>query len=361
MIYLIAGNGTPNFGDELIVASWLRFYREHGYNGHICVDGRGSHPTKKLLKKYENVEFLSNNIPRHRAGLEGSYAFFFTKGVDFARKNVDRFRGVRAFHFLGGGYTGAHWRNVMRLLGAATELGSILNVPVVATGVGFEPFVELSAEDRHAWKFVIERFAFLECRDEVSFRSLLGINERAGWGLSFGLDDAYLYPPDTTRHDGKWLHLSGFSEEGIFGKDGRAILPGLADSFDRVKFWVCSKADALVYDELQKIFSFIEPITNHELINDGLPISKDDFMLTGRFHPHLLAARVGISGYYFSGSAYYRGKHGLVSSLGSRFRNGKNQKICVFSAVEAKMTAAEEGRVETKQSVARRVVALLNL
>jgi hypothetical protein len=33
MLYLISGNGEPNFGDELIALNWIKYYRDRGYEG----------------------------------------------------------------------------------------------------------------------------------------------------------------------------------------------------------------------------------------------------------------------------------------------------------------------------------------
>jgi hypothetical protein len=50
-----------------------------------------------------------------------------------------------------------------------------------------------------------------------------------------------------------------------------------------------------------------------------LPVSVGDFMLTARFHPHLLAARLGAIGVYTDGGFYYKPKHGSIIRLGSPF------------------------------------------
>lgn len=361
MLYLIAGNGAPNFGDELLVQHWLQFYRESGYAGPIIVDGKGGEPTAQLLQGFTGVEFLHTNIPRHKEGLDVSYAEFFEEGVKFARNNVARFKGVQAFHFLGGGYTGAHWKNVLRLLGGVTELGSLLNVPVFATGIGIEPFLDANEADLRAWDTVIQRFSILECRDEASFRRLLSISKGTAYNISFGLDDSFLYPVRTTQHSGRWLHLSGFSSSAVVGKSGIDGLKALAEDFDKILFWICAKADRKVFDDLQGQIPAIERISNRSLLNDGLPLNAGDFMITGRFHPHLLAARVGLSGYFYSGSDFYRNKHDLVQLLGSPFQHLPTAEPKVFEGSSEPMLLGEKGRIEEKRRLAERIAYFLGI
>src|SRR5690606_1834970 len=102
-------------------------------------------------------------------------------------------------------------------------------------------------------------------------------------------------------------------------------------------------------------------ISNFDLLRKGLPLSPSDFMLTARFHPHLMAARVGMSGYYTVGSAFYGNKHGLVSELGSTFRRIGSGPVTTFSEVPHRMLQAEQGRVEEKHRVAQRILSLLRL
>ncbi|HXS16186.1 MAG TPA: hypothetical protein VN764_03305, partial [Polyangiaceae bacterium] len=59
MIYLIGGSGGPNYGDELLMALWVRYYREMGYHGPIVVDCRGRQSSERLHGHFENVYFTS--------------------------------------------------------------------------------------------------------------------------------------------------------------------------------------------------------------------------------------------------------------------------------------------------------------
>ena len=50
-----------------------------------------------------------------------------------------------------------------------------------------------------------------------------------------------------------------------------------------------------------------------------IPVGVSNYMLTERFHPHLIGARLGFGGAFVSRSGYYDAKHGSVIELGSKF------------------------------------------
>lgn len=358
MIYLIAGNGAPNFGDELIVENWLRYYREMGYSGPLVVDGKGAKATEQLLRDYGDVKFIKG-IPRHAEGLEGSYADFYSLGVEFARQNLREFEEVQGIHCLGGGYASANWNNATRLLGAAGELGRLLNVPVVATGLGISPFNTYEENDGATWKKILDSFRIFECRDAESFTELLSLVGKDTSSLSLGLDDAFLYPVKAQRHNGKWLHLSGFTSK-IFKSDSSEAFEKLMDQFDKTVFWICSKPDLLIYEELVKQYPNIKKLSNERLLNSGLPLMQADFMVTGRFHPHMQAARRGLHGYFIAESGFYRTKHGLVTELGSPFKQ-LEKNLELFGSDSSVMSKLDRGRVESKRRVGFEIVCLLGV
>ena len=360
MLYLVAGNGAPNFGDELIVKLWLQFYRDAGYTGPIVVDGKGAVATKKLLGHFDNVEFRKVFIPRHKQKMDGNYLDFAYAGYEFANNNLDAFRSVKAIHFLGGGYTNSSWPNVTRLLGGAAEIARKIGIPIVATGLGLDPFLPMDSATRKVWAEIIGCFSFFECRDYKSWSKMMEITEGNHLGITHGLDDCFLYPVHRDQHAGRWLHLSGFSEKGILGKGGHQFLSDLMTNFDQTVFWTCSESDFDTLTALQSVFPHIKRVSNFDLLRYGVPIEENDFMITLRFHPHLLAARSGISGYYFYFSKFYETKHNMVLDLGSGFKK-MGSHTGIFEGRSENMVAADKARVEEKNIVARKVFAHLGL
>lgn len=357
MLYLIAGNGSPNFGDELIVRNWIQFYRDNGFGGKIVVDGKGYLASQKLIRGFGDVSFISG-IPRHADGVNGSYSDFYILGERYAIENLENFKSVKAFHFLGGGYASANWKNSTRMLSTVANLGERLGVKVAATGMGIAPFSSVDDLDVDAWKKILRNFCYFECRDEESYLYLSGFLDKAkGDSVLFGLDDAFLFPVSKVAHDGKWLHLSGFSRKSIVG-DSVQGAKKFFSRFDKVLFWTCSKTDSRLFEELSDLFPEMERFGNERLLNHGLPLSMGDFMITGRFHPHLQAARSGILGYYTANSGFYKTKHGLVKKLGSSFRS-MPKVLETFDADRSGMLQHEDRRVEQKQRVGKEILGML--
>jgi hypothetical protein len=360
MLYLIAGNGSPNFGDELIVQNWLRFYRDNGYSGPIVVDGKGAKATESLLRGFGEVEFVKK-IPRHADGVDGLYEDFFALGSAYGETHSSEFSNVVAIHFLGGGYASANWYNATRVLGAAAAVAKKWDIPLVATGLGIAPFNVVSQSGKEAWRSVVESFSIFECRDLESYRALLEIcGRKAASGLRLGLDDAFLYPVPVKRHSGRWLHLSGFTPRAFLGSSSADSFAEFMNIFDKVVFWTCSKPDAALYPALVAAFPRIERYGNERLLNSGMPLMREDFMITGRFHPHLEAARRGMSGYFSADSGFYRTKHGLLLQLGSNFRAAPDV-LADFSAEASVMVKADAGRVEEKRRVGEQILSLIGL
>jgi len=355
MLYLIAGNGAPNYGDELIVQNWLRFYREIGYLGPITVDGKGADRSRQLLSGYGDVQFVKG-LPRHADGMHGTYTDFAELGALQVRERLSDFRDVIALHFLGGGYLSANWNNATRLIGGAVEIASLNDIPLIATGLGLAPFNFMSTDDHRTWEKLISAFSLLEVRDIESYRTLLNISAKKGnLSLLLGLDDAFLFPVKAQRHEGRWLHLSGFSENPGWLE---ASIKDLLKQYDEVIFWICSVPDSQLYRSLSKRFPNIQKIGNFQLLNHGLPLMQDDFMISARFHPHLQASRRGVSGAYLAESDFYRVKHGLVSELGSTFQPFGNT-LKVNRGRDGKMQRADPGRVDYKTRIGQMVCEII--
>src|SRR6187551_1563280 len=124
MIYLIGGSGGPNYGDELLMALWVRYYREMGYHGPIVVDCRGRQSSERLHGHFENVYFTSF-IKKLATGRGGSFATHVANGRAFIDEHPGElteklaeagvcglgwnWNQVRHVHLFGGGYINGKW------------------------------------------------------------------------------------------------------------------------------------------------------------------------------------------------------------------------------------------------------------
>ncbi len=89
---------------------------------------------------------------------------------------------------------------------------------------------------------------------------------------------------------------------------------------------------------------------------DKFPVHRGDAMITNRFHPHLLAARAGATGYFDSSGEYYRTKHDAVLALGSPFKPLSKLEGGGFFALSGALDFQEDQiRVKQKRVLVERI------
>jgi hypothetical protein len=92
------------------------------------------------------------------------------------------------------------------------------------------------------------------------------------------------------------------------------------EAFDRILFWECvPSSDRSIFERVRQSLPRTKLYPIRELVDAPLPVSKGDFMLSARFHPHLLGARLGAHGAYIADGEYYDVKHGSAVECGSGF------------------------------------------
>lgn len=335
MIYLIGGSGGPNFGDELILRAWLDQYRGAGLAGRLWVD----HKIRANGPRYHplpGVRFLARLKLLAQAKGEGSFMAFVRRGIEYVRTDPDRFlrgrldpddaaspawREVRLIHLYGGGYISGNWPNSGFLLGLVSELARVLGVKVAATGLGLSPLPTLAGpQDVALLRSCLDAFTVFECRDLESHAELAGL---LGFhpGIITGSDDAFLMAPRPGPAGmPKTLHVSMYAQlldEPTAAALGAAIA-GIAGEFQRLAFWACTVEDGRAYEALRARVPGLVRLEVEDLL-PWPPLAPADFMITARFHPHLLAARMGMNGRYLARSPYYHSKHRAVLRWGSPF------------------------------------------
>jgi hypothetical protein len=317
---LVGGAGVPNFGDELIMWKWLDWLRS---NSHI--------PDHKIVLEINHRKvgkslgygdfyntFVSGDVASARAGNRSqNFSQMFDRGYDFfsshggysgARRLTDRLSRASVFHLHGGGYLNDYWPFHAFSLGLACAAKNKFGCKAIATGLGLGPFS--SGESTSRIRTATEIFDYFEVRDQVS-------KDLAGERAVLGLDDVFLSSVQHKTVSGRTLHLSliGKSDDNLLKA---SVSKELIDSFDKVYFWVCSPQDAENYAALGSRYREIIPLTMVDLLGK-IPVGVSNYMLTERFHPHLIGARLGFGGAFVSRSGYYDAKHGSVIELGSKF------------------------------------------
>lgn len=363
-VFLVGGAGVPNYGDELIVDHWLRWYTARGITpADICVSGASD----KVLSKLFGVRFpgLRTSMTARSARFSYNIKDFFEavargiQSLDEGNPEADKLRSelsdTAVFHLHGGGYLNNKWPTHGFLLGLAAAAKREFGCRVVGTGLGLGPLAEPNREQAETLASTLASFDIFEVRDKPSFDF---VNDQSLHPSAIlGLDDAFLWPVLTEERVGSTLHLA------LRGDDiGSAIASRLAEefvrSFDHHIFWVCATDDARAYSQVAKRFPYVDIETTSTLLG-RIVVSPSAVMITQRFHPHLIGARVGMQGLYRSGSDYYDVKHGSLVELGSAFTT---QDLAGFEArpslqrQHGRMVSEDPSRVAWKQSLATSIL-----
>lgn len=370
MIVLVGGGGIPNYGDELIINNWLRWYRSHLPNLEFDLTVEGarrsilrntfadrfptvtwSHALRDARLKFRQEGFWG----ALEAGLNADVS-----EVDAVQRAFRRASDTSLFHIHGGGYINGKWPSHAFVLGVAATANAQNGTKAIATGIGLSPLNAPDAPCRELLDQMVDGFEFLEVRDQWSYDYLVDnlTGERRN-KIIRGLDDAFLYPVPARSAGNRTLHLSLRDDAA-----GESIIERLSSryvgSFDRHRFWVCKPDDAAAYVKLAGKFRFFELVGTSQLLEDPY-LGPNDVMITERFHPHLQAARVGATGVYWSGSEYYDTKHGSLVELGSPLVPDSQTEFQRqdVPGIASDMAIHDPEYVSQKQAIARRALSLV--
>ncbi|WP_110589644.1 polysaccharide pyruvyl transferase family protein [Microbacterium suaedae] len=370
MILLVGGGGIPNYGDELIINNWLKWYHDSGLidNQSMIVEGYRSSVLRNMFADRFPRARWSHTIREARVK-HRSLDFWgaLARGLNVANSTDDA--GQHSFreaseaslmHIHGGGYINGKWPSHAFVLGLASAAREKSDTRAITTGIGISPLAEPDTDQRKILDRAIESFDFVEVRDVWSYeylrRNLSGDRPNK---IVLGLDDAFLYRVESTGQDHRTLHLA-LRDDPQADSIIERLTNKFVGSFDRHLFWVCKHTDAGAYVKVANRFRLFELAGTTQLVEDPR-LGPNDTLITERFHPHLQAARSGASGVYWSGSEYYDTKHGSLVDLGSPFvaDDGKEFGGLKPAKSPSKMRVDDPENIATKQGLARRALKLL--
>ena len=304
IIYLIGTSGAPNYGDELITATWLRYYAETFPETEVWVDtprpGQsavlhgGIHPRARFVDTLfhgcwiapsEEVEDLISFgdrlasepglLPREATGIE-----------EFSR--------IALVHVMGGAYLNKIWPRHFLLLGAAAAIARNNSVPVALTGAALTPFPD-SGQDAVAK--LLSEFHVVDVRDQATKSAL----EHAVPHLTFTGDDALLY-----GGDGRLDHQSPHKVLIAVQNDMLSEpLEAVADYVVRtIQLWKADESrvtivesmppdDAALAPLLSERLSKVEVLPFSHLWRSHFPAPPRARWITTRYHAHLMGALAG--------------------------------------------------------------------
>ncbi len=337
-VYLVGTPGHPNYGDELIAATWLAHLARVAPDAEVWLDCPNPGPSEVLLGHlHPNVRFTDTfwRLCWHAPSDEPWEVAAFVRRAVHDPGLVPRWvAGITVaaradvVHLVGGGYINGIWPRHIGLpaaAGAATELSG---GRAVMTGQGLWPLAEDAAP---LLRSLAARFDVVDLRDEPS-RDLVGAATVAGGtgdDVFLGVD-ASLYRSDDLREIMVCLQsdmlevtvpaLAGFLLDTLREWGVRPGQVGIVEGIPGVD----REVFALVEHELPdaRFYAF------SEIMDAGLPAATGQCWLSTRFHTHLVAAAAGASGVAVSvNPGYYTNKHRSLIERGSNWSLSEGLRI----------------------------------
>lgn len=329
LYYLVGTSGHPNYGDELIAATWLRYLARNAPDADVWLDCPAPGPAGVLLGDlHPNVHFVDtlwrlcwaapSNEPWEvnefvqRAIHHPGAAPRWVHGIELiARADV--------VHVIGGGYVNDIWPMHVGLLSGVIAAVRRSGGRAATSGAGLWP---VAPNGQAVLRHLATQFDVLDVRDAPS-AGIVGSAatvSRTGDDLFFGLEP-HLYRTDGDSREVMICMQSDLVEVGV---------PALADFLaDTLRTWDVSDddlgvvecipgADRTVFSWIERAFPRARFYPFSEVWDQGMPAIAGQTWISTRFHPHLVAAAVGATGLAVSVSkTYYETKHRSLVERGS--------------------------------------------
>ncbi|MFW7355873.1 polysaccharide pyruvyl transferase family protein [Brucella tritici] len=342
---LIGAVGGPNFGDEVILASWIKIIREFDSCSVILCDGYNSDNVAKFVDGdvytlkpdeslwactysavSEHVHDSSNSWGEIQASFyDPSRAWNAINCVEAVKRhNIDQ------IHIIGGGYLNELWPANYIILLLARLIAWQSGARIIATGLGLIPTRQ---DDVSGLVGILSTFDSVDVRDVESYDLLKRL---APGQISFSGDDALLfvnngrvdYPlqimdvPTLVICLQNDLFPGDAAAADLFSTSAMELLKSYG--IESIIYAAAMAADVRGPSEALRCqlesngfsISLLDP---KQLTEDGFPVSIGGLTITSRYHPHLLAALSGFRGVALSATGYYDTKHQAVRNMGSKW------------------------------------------
>lgn len=363
-LYLVATTGHPNYGDELIAATWLKYLARVAPESEVWLDCPNPGPSEVLLGHlHPRVRFTDTfwrlcweapsdgpwevaSFVQHAINNPGM-APRWVAGIELAAK-------VDVVHVIGGGFINGIWPRHIGLLAASVAAVRRSGGRAVMTGQGLWPV----AEDAHSLlRNLVAQFEVVDVRDEPSTELLSSCGHITATGddMFFGIEPA-LYRTEDLREimvclqsdllDVSVPAMAGFLLDTLRDWGAQPEQVGFVEGIPRVD----REVFGLVEHDLPgaRFYPF------SEIIDYGLPAAANQRWLSTRFHTHLMAAAAGAQGVAVSiNSGYYTNKHRSLIERGSGWQLNEGLRIPAIPRDGGFSASALQGMQESKTELAR--------
>jgi hypothetical protein len=330
-IYLVGTTGHPNYGDELIAATWLKYLAAKAPDAEVWLDCPSPGPSAVLLGHLHPHVRFTDTLWRlcweppsddpwevsafvQRAVQDPGLAPHWVAGVELAAR-------ADLVHVIGGGYINGIWPRHVGLLAGAVAAVRRSGGRAVMTGQGLWPFPDGTRTLLHN---LAADFAVVDVRDEVSAEILQSSHEVSSTGddLFFGIEPS-LYRSSDDLPEVMVCLQSDLLDTGV---------PALAGFLlDTLRHWGARPEQVGVVEGIPRGDREVYALVEHHLqgarfypfsdiMEHGLPAAAGQRWLSTRFHMHMVAAAAGASGVAVSiNSDYYTTKHRSLLDRGSNW------------------------------------------
>ena len=328
-IYLVGSGGNPNYGDELIVASWLRLLASVRPQATVWLDcpepGTASSLFAGIHPKFRATNTLWRSCveaPDQSAQgvwdyVENLVAHGGTPMYDVGLMTLGQ---ADSLHLLGGGYVNGVWPDHVGLVSGMLAAARLKGCRLFGTGLGLLPLPDNGTQLTDAFS----NFDSVSVRDGGSAAAI---------GVRLGLDDAFLGLPhelersrspivEARAKDVMLCIQSDVTDEKTFAKLTQklrvvveaALVKGMTVGYVEA----IPGSDRRMFDALDGLISEEDFVPFVHVWNDGLPVRPGQSWYTSRFHPHMIAAASGATGVAIGLlDKYYDIKHQSLVDLGT--------------------------------------------
>ena len=338
-IYLIATAGYPNFGDEVVLKGWLKFITSRIHNAEIWVDCHSPGMLNHLFyNEFPNVHFTNFvwDVILNYAENNANESFKFGKlawneyKLVWERQSYMQLPLLESdiVHIIGTGFLNNIWAKHYGILSfvAYAPYKKVHNRKFLS-GAGLMP---LDTEILDDLAVVLNKFDKIDLRDKISLETLLVSQNIQNKKLTMTGDDSFLLEINPSKRINSMI---GLCIQGDFWdmEQVELLIDNIVKYVNQLKkhgeylirfYELIPGIDRNFYENLQSKLSIDEYRDFKTNFNEGLDVSPNDIFISSRFHLHLLASRVGATGFWLSPHKdYYNIKHNSVQACGSNWQN----------------------------------------
>ena len=331
-IVLVCCAEYPNYGDELLLKSWLDniFLRDSKIK--VLVECPVPGNCSVLLGDYDGRVRYQDAVWKIVWGAPHCPIDAFNYGIklfEACDKNnglrfmFGHYKKAKLMHFIGGGFIRKGWDNHFSLLGLAIAIKKRFHLNLSMSGQGFCPIDEVFLP---IFKTALENFEHVSCRDLPSLKvveKLSCVDPDTVVDDTFLISDSPLFSGKENQKERVVICIQNdIKDSFISALLLRQIHLLLAEDPERelVVAEFCPNHDLTCVSEISQLFKSPTIISFEKLWN-GRVLNKSDICVGTRYHFHLIASRGGCRGIFGSPDAYYGIKHDSLLPIGSNWQN----------------------------------------